>query len=79
MSILTINEPWSPSTVLDGRKPILLVEGMSALFLPDDLLDLTIAYFTDDKTELSRRLARDTKERHKDATFIEKTHQIRRQ
>lgn len=79
VSILTINEPWSPSTVLDGRKPILLVEGMSASFLPDDLFDLTIACFTDDKTELSRRLARDTKERHRDATFIEKTHQIRRQ
>ena len=42
MDILTIDEPWKPSEVLSGAKPILVVEGMSVGFLPKELFDKTI-------------------------------------
>lgn len=61
--ILTIDEPWSPSKLLIGNNPILVVEGMSGAFLPSSLFDVTIACYTDSQTELQRRLSRDTKER----------------
>ena len=79
LSILTIDEPWSPSKLLIGNNPILIVEGMSGAFLPSSLFDVTIACYTDSQTELQRRLSRDTKERQRKADFVEKTHMIRRQ
>ena len=60
MDILTIDEPWKASEVLLGAKPILIVEGMSMGFLPKSLFDKTICFYTDEETELKRRLARDT-------------------
>ena len=78
MDILTIDEPWKPSEVLPGLKPILIVEGMSVGFLPKELFDRTICFFTDDETELERRLARDTAVRKRDASFILNTHKERR-
>lgn len=74
MDILTIAEPWKPSEVLSGAKPILIVEGMSVDFLPKELFDRTICFFTDDETELERRLVRDTAIRKRDASFILNTH-----
>lgn len=56
MDLLTIAEPWAPSQILKGIKPILIVEGMSTAFLPTSLFDLSIASYTDSETELSRRL-----------------------
>ena len=79
LDILTIDEPWKPSEVLSGSKPILLVEGMSVGFLPEKLFDKTICFYTDEETELKRRLARDTTVRNHDASFILASHQMRRE
>ena len=79
MDILTIAEPWKPSEVLSGAKPILIVEGMSVGFLPKELFDRTICFYTDDETELERRLVRDTAVRNRDASFILASQQMRRE
>ena len=79
MDILTIDEPWKPSEVLSGSKPFLIVEGMSVGFLPKELFDKTICFYTDGETELERRLARDTTMRNRDASFILASHQMRRE
>ena len=79
MDILTIKEPWKASEVLSGAKPILIVEGMSVGFLPKELFDNTICFYTDEDTELKRRLARDTTVRNRDASFILTSHQMRRE
>lgn len=79
MDILTIDEPWKPSQVLSGSKPFLIVEGMSVGFLPKELFDKTICFYTDEETELKRRLARDTIMRNRDASFILASHQMRRE
>lgn len=79
MDLLTIDEPWAPRRVLEGDKPLLIVEGMSSSFLPDELFDLSIACFTDSETELARRVGRDILHRGRDLTFVKETHHIRRQ
>ena len=79
MDILTIAEPWKPSEVLSGAKPILIVEGMSVGFLPKELFDKTICFYTDEETELKRRLSRDTTVRNRDASFIVASQQLRRE
>ena len=79
MDILTIEEPWKASEVLSGAKAILIVEGMSVGFLPKELFDKTICFYTDEDTELKRRLARDTTVRNRDASFILASHQMRRE
>ena len=79
MDILTIEEPWKASEVLSGAKPILIVEGMSVGFLPKELFDQTICFYTDEETELKRRLARDTTVRNRDVSFILASHQMRRE
>lgn len=78
MDILTIDEPWAPSQRLSGQKPILLIEGMSAAFLSEYLFDLSICFYTDDETELARRLARDTSIRKRHPEWIKVTHKARR-
>ena len=60
LDILTIGTAWASSLRLSAQKPILIVEGMSAAFLPKNLFDLPICFHTDEGTELERRLARDT-------------------
>ena len=79
MDVLTIEEPWKASEILSGAKPILIVEGMSVGFLPKELFDKTICFYTDEETELKRRLARDTTVRNRDATFILASQQMRRE
>ncbi|WP_296171923.1 phosphoribulokinase [uncultured Streptococcus sp.] len=79
MDVLTIEEPWKASEVLSGAKAILIVEGMSVGFLPKELFDKTICFYTDEETELKRRLARDTTVRNRDASFIFASHQMRRE
>ena len=78
MDVLTIEEPWKASEVLSGAKPILIVEGMSVGFLPKELFDKTVCFYTDEETELKRRLARDTAVRQIDANFILNTQKERR-
>lgn len=79
MDILTIAEPWKPSEILSGAKPILIVEGMSVGFLPKELFDKTICFYTDEETELKRRLSRDMTVRNRDASFIVDSQQMRRE
>ena len=79
MDVLTIEEPWKASEVLSGAKPILIVEGMSVGFLPKELFDKTICFYTDEETELKRRLARDTTVRKRDTKFILASQQMRRE
>ena len=79
IDILTIEEPWKASEVLSGAKPILIVEGMSVGFLPKELFDKTICFYTDEDTELKRRLARDTTVRNRDGFVILASHQMRRE
>ena len=79
MDVLTIEEPWKASEVLSGTKPVLIVEGMSVGFLHKELFDRTICFYTDEETELKRRLARDTTVRNRDASVILATHQMRRE
>ena len=79
MDILTIEEPWKASEILSGEKTILIVEGMSVGFLPKELFDKTICFYTDEETELKRRLARDTTVRNGDASFILASQQMRRE
>jgi len=78
MDVLTIEEPWKASEVLSGAKPILIVEGMSVGFLPKELFDKTICFYTDEETELKRRLDRDTTVRYRDTKFILASQQMRR-
>ena len=79
MDVLTIEEPWKASEILSGAKPILIVEGMSVGFLPKEIFDKTICFYTDEETELKRRLARDTTVRNRDASFILASQQMRRE
>ena len=79
MDILTIEEPWKASEILSGAKPILIVEGMSVGFLPKELFDKTVCFYTNEETELKRRLARDTTVRNGDASFILASQQMRRE
>ena len=79
MDVLTIEEPWRASEILSGAKPILIVEGMSVGFLPKELFDKTICFYTDEETELKRRLSRDTTVRNCDASFIVASQQLRRE
>ena len=79
LDILTIGKAWSPSLRLSAQKSILIVEGMSAAFLPQDLFDLSICFYTDDQTELERRLARDVAVRERRPEWIEQTHLARRE
>lgn len=79
LDILTIGKAWSPSLRLSAQKPILIVEGMSAAFLPKSLFDLSICFYTDDQTELERRLSRDVAMRERRPDWIEQTHLARRE
>ena len=79
MDVLTIDEPWKPSEVLLGAKPILIVEGMSVGFLSKELFDKTVCFYTNEETELKRRLARDTTVRNGDASFILASQQMKRE
>ena len=79
MDVLTIEEPWKASEVLSGSKPILIVEGMSVGFLPKELFDKTICFYTNEETELKRRLVRDTTVRNSDTSFILASQQMRRE
>ncbi|KAA0963427.1 phosphoribulokinase [Streptococcus cristatus] len=79
LDILTIGKAWSPSLRLSAQKPILIVEGMSAAFLPKGLFDLSICFYTDEEIELGRRLARDVAVRERRPEWIEQTHLDRRE
>ena len=55
LDILTIGTAWASSLRLSAQKQILIVEGMSAAFLPKNLFDFSICFHTDLGTEMERR------------------------
>lgn len=77
--IVTIDQPWAPSQRLSAEKSILIVEGMSVAFLPKELFDLSICFYTDAATELERRLSYDVAVRNRQPEWIERMHQARRE
>ncbi|WP_247927618.1 uridine kinase family protein [Streptococcus constellatus] len=79
LDILTIGTAWASSLRLSAQKQILIVEGMSAAFLPKNLFDLSICFHTDEGTELERRLARDTAVRGRNVHWIRQAHTSLRQ
>ena len=79
LDILTIGTSWSPSLRLSAQKPIIIVEGMSAAFLPKNLFDLSICFYTDDQTELKRRLVRDVAVRERKSEWVKQMHLARRE
>ena len=48
-------------------------------FLPKELFDKTVCFYTDEESELKRRLARDTTVRNRDTSFVLASHQMRRE
>ncbi|VDZ40626.1 uridine kinase [Streptococcus dysgalactiae subsp. dysgalactiae] len=78
MDLLTIDTSWSPSQIISGQGKLLIVEGMSSTLLEKELFDLSIFCYTDNETELQRRLQRDTSERGCQARFVMQSHQQRR-
>ncbi|MGT2784339.1 uridine kinase family protein [Streptococcus merionis] len=78
MDILTIDTPWQAQERLMAKRSVTIVEGMTPTFLEADLFDLSIFIYTDGETELMRRLARDTSQRGRDASFVQQTHAHRR-
>ncbi|MGT2912073.1 uridine kinase family protein [Streptococcus cameli] len=79
MDLLTPEDlPWMPANYLKAACPVTIVEGMTPTFLDKDLFDLSLFFYTDAETELTRRLARDTKERGRKADFVTETHAHRR-
>ena len=47
--------------------------------MPESLFDLSICFYTDDQTELERRLARDVAVRERRPDWIKQTHLTRRE
>ncbi|SUN46945.1 phosphoribulokinase/uridine kinase family protein [Streptococcus equi subsp. equi] len=78
LDFLSIDTPWSPSFLVKGNVPILIAEGMSTTFLEPELFDLSLYFYTDDDTELQRRLGRDTSVRGRNPEFIQQSHANRR-
>lgn len=78
LDFLSIDTPWSPSFLVKGNVPILIVEGMSTTFLESELFDLSLYFYTDDETELQRRLDRDTRSRGRRPESIQQSHAHRR-
>ena len=77
LDIMTIETTWLPAQRLSATKPILIVEGMSVAFLPKSLFDLSICFYTDAETELSRRLKCDSTVRGREIKWIKKAHEAR--
>ncbi|HEL1074336.1 TPA: phosphoribulokinase [Streptococcus equi subsp. zooepidemicus] len=78
LDFLSIDTPWAPSRLVKGDVPILIVEGMSTTFLESELFDLSLYFYTDDETELQRRLDRDTRSRGRRPESIQQSHAHRR-
>lgn len=63
MDFYTMDTAYSKSTLLSSQKQVSIVEGMSVAFLNPNLFDLTIYFYSDEETELTRRKLRDISER----------------
>ena len=78
MDCLTPDFPWSPEKILRSDCPVTIVEGISPTFLEAELFDLSLFFYTDEETEMQRRLERDTTQRGRQPAFILQTQSHRR-
>ncbi|HLR00081.1 MAG TPA: hypothetical protein VK102_06865 [Sphingobacterium sp.] len=78
LNFYTIETPYAASKMIYSHRKITIVEGMSLSFVDPGLLDIKIYFYTDGKTELSRRNNRDVIQRGKDRNFIQQSHEQRR-
>ncbi|KEZ51541.1 uridine kinase family protein [Metabacillus indicus] len=78
LDFLTIDAPYSKSMLIDSKKRLSIVEGMAVAFMNPELYDLNIYFYTDDETELARRMNRDVLERGTDKEYLRFSHNQRR-
>lgn len=78
LDFLTIDAPYSKSMLIESKKRISIVEGMAVAFTNPELYDLNIYFYTDDETELARRMDRDVLERGTDKEYLLFSHNQRR-
>ncbi|MEK3808124.1 phosphoribulokinase [Bacillus sp. FSL H8-0547] len=78
LDFLTIDAPYSKGMLIDSKKRIAIVEGMAVAFTNPELYDLNIYFYTDDETELARRMNRDVLERGTDKEYLRFSHNQRR-
>lgn len=78
LDFLTIDAPYAKSMLIDSKKRISIVEGMAVAFTNPELYDLKIYFYTDDETELARRMNRDVLERGTNKEYLLFSHNQRR-
>lgn len=77
LDFYTIDTFYSKSELISPRQ-ITIIEGMSVAFIDPELIDLNIYFYTDDETELRRRVGRDVLERGTDINVLLESHKQRR-
>jgi uridine kinase len=78
LDFYTLGTHYSKSTLFPSQQKINIVEGMTVAFTNPDLYDLKIYFYTDSKTEFSRRSIRDISERGMDINYLRRSHEERR-
>lgn len=78
MDLQTIEAPYLQSTLISAKNNLTIVEGMSAAFVNQELFDLSIYIYTDEKTEFDRRSQRDISERGQSIENLIYSHEERR-
>ena len=78
LDFLPIAADWAPEKIIHAERPITVVDGMSTTFLEDRLFDLSIYIYTDERTELARRMERDVKNRGRSSEALISSHHQRR-
>lgn len=77
LEFYTIDTDYKKSELISPKK-VTIVEGMSVAFIDPKLIDLKIYFYTDDETELVRRVGRDILERGTDIAALRQSHKQRR-
>ena len=77
LDFYTIDTFYSKSELISPKK-VTIMEGMSVAFVDPELIDLKIYFYTDDETELMRRVGRDVLERGTDINALRQSHKQRR-
>lgn len=78
LDLYTIDTHYLKSELISSKNKVTIVEGMSVAFIDPDLFDLTIYFYTDGETELTRRSSRDIVERGANVEHLRQSHEERR-
>ena len=78
LHLRTMDTHYLKSEILSSQNKLTIVEGMSVAFANPELFDLLIYFYTDDDTELERRLGRDVEERGTKIDYLKQSHNERR-